>query len=109
MYAIIETGGRQYRVATGDTLKVERIEGKEGDLIEMPKVIAVGEGENISVGKPTLESAKVLAEILSHGKADKVVVFKMKRRKNYRRLRGHRQHFTQLRIREISGGEDNGS
>lgn len=101
MFAVIETGGKQYRVAPGDLLRVEKLEDREGDLIEVQKVLAIGEGENINVEKPALEKARVMAEVISHGKSDKVLVFKMKRRKNYRRKRGHRQPYTQLKIKEI--------
>ena len=106
MYAVIETGGKQYRVATGDLLNVERLEAREGDIIEIQKIISVGQGGDISLEKPTLDNAKVLAEVISHGKSDKVLVFKMQRRKNYRRTRGHRQLYTKLKIKEIKlGGE----
>lgn len=101
MFAVIETGGKQYRVAPGDLLRVEKLEDREGDLIEVQKVLAIGEGENINVEKPALEKARVMAEVISHGKSDKVLVFKMKRRKNYRRKRGHRQPYTLLKIKEI--------
>lgn len=110
MFVVIETGGKQYRVAPGDILRVERLEAKEGDLIEIQKILALGQGEDIKVEKPTLEKAKVLAEVISHGKSDKVLVFKMKRRKNYRRTRGHRQPYTQLKIKEIQlGGKSYGT
>lgn len=104
MLAVIETGGKQYRVAPGDLLKVERLDAKEGDTVEIQKVLAIGEGKDISVEKSTLDKAKVLAEVVSHGKLDKVTVFKMKRRKNYRKTRGHRQLYTQIRVKEIKVG-----
>ncbi len=104
MIAVIETGGKQYRVAPGDSLRVEKLNVKEGELVEIKKVLAVGEGKDISLEKKALEKAKVLAEVIGHGKSDKVTVFKMKRRKNYRRTRGHRQPYTQIKIKEIKLG-----
>jgi len=104
MFAVIETGGKQYRVTPGDLLRVERLDIKEGDLIKIEKVLAVGDGKDISLEKKALEKAKVLAEVIGHGKSDKVTVFKMKRRKNYRRTRGHRQPYTQIKIKEIKLG-----
>jgi len=101
MYAVIETGGKQYRVAPGDLLRVERLDVKEGDLIAFENVLAVGEGNEIKVERDSLDKARVMAEVISHGKSDKILVFKMKRRKNYRRTRGHRQPYTQLKIKEI--------
>ncbi len=104
MIAVIETGGKQYRVAPGDSLRVEKLNVKEGELVEIKKVLAVGEGKDISLEKKALEKANVIAEVISHGKADKVIVFKMKRRKNYRRTMGHRQPYTQIKIKEIKLG-----
>jgi large subunit ribosomal protein L21 len=104
MIAVIETGGKQYRVAPGDSLRVEKLNAREGDTVEIQNVLAVGQGKDISLEKSSLEKAKVLAEVISHGKADKVIVFKMKRRKNYRRTRGHRQPYTQIKIKEIKLG-----
>ncbi len=104
MIAVIETGGKQYRVAPGDSLRVEKLNVKEGELVEIKKVLAVGEGKDISLEKKALEKANVIAEVISHGKGDKVIVFKMKRRKNYRRTMGHRQPYTQIKIKEIKLG-----
>lgn len=104
MIAVIETGGKQYRVTQGDSIKVERLNAKEGDTVEIQKVLAVGEGKNLSVEKSTIEKAKVFAEVITHGKSDKITVFKMKRRKNYRRTRGHRQPYTEIKIKEIKLG-----
>lgn len=104
MIAVIETGGKQYRVAPGDSLRVEKLNVREGDTVEIQKVLAVGQGKDISLEKSSLEKAKVLAEVISHGKADKVIVFKMKRRKNFRKTRGHRQPYTQIKIKEIKLG-----
>ncbi len=104
MYAVIKTGGKQYRVAAGDVIKVEKLDGEVGDQIGFDQVLMVGdEGteDSAKVGTPVLEGAEVTAEVLEQGKADKVLIFKKKRRKNYRRTRGHRQHQTVLRISDI--------
>jgi large subunit ribosomal protein L21 len=100
MYAVVKSGGKQYRVSAGDELKVEKLDGNIGDKIIFDKVLLTADGEDIKIGKPYLESS-VTGQILYHGKARKVVVFKYKRRKGYRRNRGHRQHFTLVRIENI--------
>jgi large subunit ribosomal protein L21 len=102
MYAIIRTGGKQYQVSTGERLRVEKIDGNVGDSVELSEVLMVGDGEDVKIGQPTLEGAKVIARIVEQGKARKVLVFKKKRRKGYRVKRGHRQLFTALEIGEIS-------
>jgi large subunit ribosomal protein L21 len=102
MYAIIRTGGKQYQVSTGERLRVEKIDGTVGDSVELSEVLMVGDGEDVKIGQPTLEGAKVIARIVEQGKARKVLVFKKKRRKGYRVKRGHRQLFTALEIGEIS-------
>ena len=102
MYAIIRTGGKQYQVAAGDTLRVEKLQGEVGDTVELSDVLLVADGEDVQVGKPVVEGAKVVAKIAEQGKAKKVLVFKKKKRKGYRVLRGHRQMFTALSIEEIS-------
>ncbi len=104
MYAVIKTGGKQYRVAEGATLKVERLDAAEGDAVEFDQVLLVGEGEKVTIGTPLVEGGKVTATVESQGKAKKVEVVKFNRRKNYRRTKGHRQQFTQVRITEISAG-----
>lgn len=101
MYAVIKTGGKQYRVTEGDTLRVEKLLGEKGTSIELNDVLAVGEGENMRVGTPVVEGAKVIAEIIGQGKAKKVLIFKKKRRKGYAKKQGHRQLFTSLKIQEI--------
>jgi len=101
MYAVIKTGGKQYRVSEGDILRVEKITGEVGGTVEIGEVLAVGEGEYIKVGTPTLEGAVVTADILEQDRAKKVVVFKMKRRKGYKRKQGHRQSYTGIKIRAI--------
>ncbi len=102
MYAIIRTGGKQYQVSTGERLRVEKIDGNVGDSVELSEVLMVGDGDDVKIGQPTLEGAKVTARIVEQGKARKVLVFKKKRRKGYRVKRGHRQLFTALEIGEIS-------
>lgn len=102
MYAIIQTGGKQYRVAAGDVLRVERLPGQRGDAVNLDQVLLVSEdGGEVRVGTPLVENASVRGLILSQGKAKKLVVFKKKRRKNYRRKQGHRQLFTAVQIQEI--------
>lgn len=101
MFAVIETGGKQYRVAQGDTVMVEKLTGEVGDAVEFDRVLLIGSGEEVAVGKPTLEGARVRGEIVRHGKDRKLIVFKLKRRKDYRRKRGHRQLFTAVKINEL--------
>jgi large subunit ribosomal protein L21 len=102
MYAIIRTGGKQYQVAAGDTLRVEKLQGEVGDTVELADVLLIADGDDVQVGKPVVEGAKVVAKIAEQGKAKKVLVFKKKKRKGYRVLRGHRQLFTALSIEEIT-------
>jgi large subunit ribosomal protein L21 len=104
MYAVIKTGGKQYRVAAGEKLKVEQITAEPGQEITISDVLALGLGETISVGTPLVAGAAVKATVLAHGRADKVKIFKMRRRKHYQKRQGHRQWFTELFITEISGG-----
>lgn len=101
MYAVIKTGGKQYRVKEGDTLRVEKLEGDKGSTIELKDVLAVGEGEAVKLGAPAVDNAKVLCEILAQGKDKKVLLFKKKRRKGYSKKQGHRQFFTSIKIKEI--------
>ncbi len=103
MYAIIETGGKQYPVAQGDRIRVEKLEGDVGSEVEFNRVLLLGEDEKVTVGTPTVPNAKVLGKIVSQGRHKKLVVYKMKRRKNYRVKQGHRQHFTELEVTGISG------
>jgi large subunit ribosomal protein L21 len=100
MFAVIKTGGKQYRVVAEDILKVEKIEGERGQIIEFPEVLVVG-GDNPVVGTPMVAGALVAAEVLDQGRNRKVIAFKKRRRKNSRRKRGHRQEFTMVRITEI--------
>ena len=102
MYAIIKTGGKQYKVAADDVILVEKIAGKEGDAISFDQVLMMGDGAGVTIGAPTIAGASVTARVIEHRKADKVIVFKKNRRHNYRRKRGHRQPLTALRIEAIS-------
>ncbi|MBU0674552.1 MAG: 50S ribosomal protein L21 [Proteobacteria bacterium] len=102
MYAIVRTGGKQYQVAPGDQVRVEKITGTVGESVELSDVLLVAEGEEIKIGQPVLEGAKVSATIVEQGQAKKVMVFKKKRRKGYQVKRGHRQLYTALRIEGIS-------
>jgi large subunit ribosomal protein L21 len=102
MYAVIKTGGKQYRVEPGATIRVEKLPGDKGTKLELSDVLLVGDGENVKIGKPTLAGAKVSAEIVAQELGDKLVVFKFRRRKAYRKKTGHRQPYTALKITEIS-------
>ena len=101
MYAVIKTGGKQYRVAQGETLKVEKLEAGEGDSVEFDQVLMVGEGEDVKIGTPYLEGGKVTATVVDHGRRDKIKIIKFKRRKHHRKQMGHRQYFTQIEITGI--------
>jgi large subunit ribosomal protein L21 len=101
MYAVIATGGKQYKVSQGETIRVEKIPGEVGGAVVLDKVLLFSDGETVKVGKPTLDNVKVNARIVEQGKAKKIIVFKMKRRKNYRKKRGHRQQYTALQIDAI--------
>jgi large subunit ribosomal protein L21 len=101
MYAVIKTGGKQYRVSEGDRLRVEKLDGAKGDIVELPEVLMLG-GERVAIGSPMVAGAKVSAEIIAQGFGKKIIVFKMRRRKRYRRKNGHRQPFTELRVTGIS-------
>ena len=102
MYAVIETGGKQYKVAEGDVIFVEKLDVEEGAEVTFDKVLLAGEGSDVKVGAPTVDGASVKATVLKNGKAKKVVVFKMKRKKNYRRKKGHRQPFTKVQITAVN-------
>lgn len=101
MYAVIKTGGKQYKVAPGDMLRVEKLEAKKGDTIELNEVYLVADGDTVNVGKPTVANAKVTAEVLGDGRGEKLLIFKHRRRKGYRKTIGHRQDFTTLKVKEI--------
>lgn len=104
MYAVIATGGKQYRVSEGAVLRVEKLDADEGASIEFDRVLLVGNGDSVSIGKPFVDGSKVQATVMSQGKARKVEVLKFRRRKNYRRTKGHRQNFTQVKITGIVAG-----
>ncbi|HXI36216.1 MAG TPA: 50S ribosomal protein L21 [Burkholderiales bacterium] len=103
MYAIIRTGGKQYRVKAGEQVRVEGLEGDVGASISFGEVLMVGEGDAVKLGAPLLSGAAVKATIVSHGRGDKVKIFKMRRRKHYQKTQGHRQSYTEVRIDTIQG------
>ena len=102
MYAIIATGGKQYKVAEGDVIRVEKLGVEAGETVTFDQVLMVGEGEDVKVGAPTVAGATVEANIVKNGKAKKIYVFKMKRKKNERKKKGHRQPFTKVEITKIN-------
>lgn len=101
LYAIIETGGKQYRVQVGDTLKVDKLPAEAGEKVEVNKVLAMANGEELRVGTPLLEGVKVILKVLQHGRSKKIIVYKYKAKKNYRRKQGHRQPFTRVTVDAI--------
>lgn len=103
MYAVIRTGGKQYRVAMGNRIKVEKLPAEIGAEVTIAEVLAVGEGEAVKLGTPLLSGANVVARIVSHGRDDKVRIFKLRRRKHYQKHQGHRQSFTEIEITTING------
>ena len=104
MYAIVESGGKQYRVCEGDILQVEKLPVAEGETVVLDKVLLLAKDDGeLSVGKPYLENVKVTATVVKHGKGDKIIVFKYKPKKNYRKKQGHRQPFTEIKIEKIEG------
>lgn len=102
MYAVIKTGGKQYRVAAGQKLKIEQIPADIGQEISLDQVLSVGEGDQLKVGTPLVEGALVKATVLAQGRHPKVKIFKMRRRKHYRKQQGHRQNYTEVRIEAIT-------
>jgi len=103
MYAVIETGGKQYRVAAGQSIKVEKLTADEGSSIDLDKVLMVADGEDIKVGAPYLDGGKVTATVKAHGRGKKIRIIKFLRRKHHQKEQGHRQHYTELEITGISG------
>ena len=104
MFAVIKTGGKQYRVAAEDTLEIDRVAGEVGQIVEIGRVLAHGEGDKVTIGSPFVEDATVTAEVVEQGRGPKVIAFKKRRRQNSRRKRGHRQDYTVVRITEILAG-----
>ena len=104
MYAVVATGGKQYKVQEGDILQVEKLDGDVGAEISFDRVLMYSDGENVSVGQPVIDGAVVSGHIVEQGKAKKIIVFKYKRRKRYRRKQGHRQMFTAVKIDSITAG-----
>jgi large subunit ribosomal protein L21 len=102
MYAVVKTGGKQYRVVAGEKIKVEQIPADVGAEITLDQVLMVGEGESVKIGAPLVAGAKVTAKVIAHGRHDKVNIFKMRRRKHYQKHQGHRQNYTELEIAGIS-------
>lgn len=101
MYAVIKTGGKQYRVAPGDTVFVEKLPGSAGDAVEFDQVLLISTDEAVAVGRPVIDGARVTGQIVEHNRGEKLVVYKFKRRKDYRRRNGHRQDYTAVRIGEV--------
>ena len=102
MYAVISTGGKQYRVASGAKLKIEQLAADIGSEIVIDKVLMVADGENVALGTPLVAGASVTAKIVAHGRGDKVHIFKMRRRKHYQKTQGHRQNYTEIRVDAIA-------
>jgi large subunit ribosomal protein L21 len=103
MYAVIKTGGKQYRVSSGEKLKVELLPAEVGAAVQFAEVLAIGEGDSVKVGAPFIDGASVKATVVAQGRGDKVHIFKMRRRKHYRKSQGHRQSYTEVQIDEIVG------
>ncbi len=103
MYAVVKTGGKQYKVAPGEKLKVEQMPADVGAQVVLDQVLLVGEGDSVRLGQPVLAGATVTATVVSHGRHDKVRIFKMRRRKHYQKHQGHRQNYTELKIDSIVG------
>lgn len=101
MYAVIKSGGKQYRVAAGDTVKVESVQGDVGQQLKLTDVLTVTDGDNVRFGAPFVAGAAVMATVLGHGRHDKITIFKMRRRKHFQKHGGHRQNYTELRIDSI--------
>jgi large subunit ribosomal protein L21 len=106
MYAVIVTGGRQYRVAQGETIRVDKLAGDVGSEIKLDQVLMVGEGDGVTLGVPLVSGALVTAKVVSHGRADKIRIVKFRRRKHHRKEMGHRQHYTEIEIVGITGASE---
>ena len=103
MYAVLKTGGKQYKVKEGDTIRIEKVDGEVGQAVELEEVLLIGNSREPKIGQPLVPNAKIIADIVDQGKAKKIIVFKSKRRKGYRKKQGHRQMFTSLKINKIVG------
>ena len=103
MYAVIKTGGKQYKVTAGDKLKVEKLAGEVGSKVVLDKILMLADGDAITIGSPLVAGAKVNATVVSHGRGDKVMIFKFRRRKHYRKTQGHRQSYTEILIEDVNG------
>lgn len=101
MYAVIKTGGKQYRVNAGERIKVEKLVAEVGDTVTLDQILMVSDGEKTTIGSPIVKGATVKATVVSHGRGDKVMIFKFRRRKHYRKTQGHRQSFTEIKIEAI--------
>ena len=104
MYAVIESGGKQHRVEKGEILQLEKLDAATGDKVKFDKVLLVGEGESVKIGKPYVQGGQVTAEVLREGRGDKIKIIKFNRRKNYKRQQGHRQWYTEVKITGINAG-----
>ena len=104
MYAIIRAGGHQYRAEPGKTLRIQSLDAQPGETVRFEEVLLGADGDNIKIGAPVVSGAAVTAEVVRHGKGEKIIIFKHKRRKNYRRKQGHRQGFTEVKVNDISLG-----
>ncbi len=103
MYAVVKTGGKQYKVTEGEYLKVEKLEGNEGDSIELDQVLMIADGDKLKIGSPMVDGGKVTATIKSHGRAKKVEIMKFRRRKHHQKRTGHRQYYTEIEVTGIKG------
>ncbi len=103
MYAVIKTGGKQYRVEPGNVLKVETLDAEVGATVNFEEVLMIADGDDVTVGTPTIASAKVVAEVIAHGRAKKIEIIKFRRRKHHQKRTGHRQNYTQVQIQNING------
>ncbi|PKL96200.1 MAG: 50S ribosomal protein L21 [Gammaproteobacteria bacterium HGW-Gammaproteobacteria-8] len=103
MYAVFKTGGKQYKASAGDIVRVEKLEAENGSSIELNEVLMVADGDDVRVGAPTLEGGKVIAEVVGHGRGEKIRIIKFRRRKHHMKQMGHRQYYTELKITGIEG------
>lgn len=103
MYAVFKTGGKQYKAAPGDVIQVEKLDAESGASVELDEVLMVADGDEVRVGAPTIEGGKVTAEVVGHGRGDKIRIIKFRRRKHHMKRMGHRQHYTEIKITGIEG------